>query len=102
MSWSAKQYSKFESERNRPISDLLANVRATTVKGAVDLGWGAGNSTELLWRRFPGAIVTGVDSSEAMVVAARRRLPDLCFEIDDIGTWQAPGPFGITFANAVR
>lgn len=100
MSWSAQQYSKFENERNRPISDLLANIRASTVKSAVDLGCGPGNSTELLRRRFAGAVVTGVDSSEAMVMAARRRLPDVRFEIDDIGTWQAPGPFDVILANA--
>jgi trans-aconitate 2-methyltransferase len=100
MSWSANQYSKFESERNRPISDLLANVRATNVRTAVDLGCGPGNSTELLLARFPGAVVTGVDNSEPMVEAARRRSPDVRFEIDDIGTWLAPGPFDIIFANA--
>jgi trans-aconitate 2-methyltransferase len=100
MSWSAQQYSRFENERNRPIWDLLANLRAPTVSSAVDLGCGPGNSTELLWRRFPDAIVTGVDSSEAMVMAARQRLPDVRFEVDDIGAWQAPGPFDIIFANA--
>ena len=37
MSWSANQYSKFESERNRPVLDLLALIPTVTVKTAVDI-----------------------------------------------------------------
>ncbi|HEY9260548.1 trans-aconitate 2-methyltransferase [Chitinophaga sp.] len=99
-SWSAKQYSKFEKERNRPIIDLLAHIPATSVKTAVDIGCGPGNSTELLRAHFPAAIVSGMDSSEDMIMAARKRMPDVSFEVADISTWQGDGKYDVILANA--
>lgn len=100
MSWSAQQYTKFEVERTRPARDLLSQIPAEEVRNAVDLGCGPGNSTALLKARFPGAAITGMDSSADMIAAARERLPDIHFEIDDIATWHQPGPFDVIFANA--
>ncbi len=100
MSWSATQYTKFEDERNRPIHDLLAQIPNTSVARAVDIGCGPGNSTELLARRFPNAVVTGMDSSTDMIEAARKRMPGAQFEVDDIATWRSPGPYDVIFANA--
>ena len=93
MTWSANQYTKFEDERTRPVRDLLANIPAAAVKTAVDIGCGPGNSTELLTARFPGATVSGIDSSADMIAAARKRLPGIRFEIADISGWPASGPF---------
>ncbi|RKH61556.1 trans-aconitate 2-methyltransferase [Corallococcus llansteffanensis] len=101
MSWSAAQYTRFEDERNRPIRDLLARIPTEEVGTAVDLGCGPGNSTELLLLRFPKAVVTGIDGSADMIAAARKRLPGLHFDIDDIATWRNPGPFDVILANAV-
>jgi trans-aconitate 2-methyltransferase len=101
MSWSAVQYSKFEEERNRPIRDLLAQVPNRAAAHAVDIGCGPGNSTELLQQRFPDADVIGMDSSAEMIEAARKRLPGIHFEIDDIATWRSAGPFDVILANAV-
>ncbi|MGO4294039.1 trans-aconitate 2-methyltransferase [Chitinophaga sp. RAB17] len=99
-SWSAKQYTKFENERNRPIVDLLAHIPTTEVKTAVDIGCGPGNSTELLHLHFPAAIVSGMDSSEDMIAAARKRMPDLRFEVADISTWRGNGHYDVILANA--
>jgi trans-aconitate 2-methyltransferase len=101
MSWSPAQYTKFERERNRPVLDLLAQIPNTAVSRAVDIGCGPGNSTELLRARFPGAVVSGMDSSAEMIEAARKRLPEVPFEVDDISSWQNPGPFDVIFSNAV-
>ena len=100
MTWSATQYSKFEAERNRPIHDLLAQLPQHDVATAVDLGCGPGNSTELLAAQFPGATVTGLDTSTDMLDAARARLPDIRFELADIATWTAAPPVDVIFANA--
>jgi trans-aconitate 2-methyltransferase len=100
MEWSPAQYTKFEAERNRPVRDLLAQIPTAKVSSAVDIGCGPGNSTELLQERFPEAVITGMDSSVDMLDAARKRLPDIQFEIGDIGAWRNPGPFDVILANA--
>lgn len=100
MIWSATQYSKFEAERNRPIQDLLARIPRDTASNAVDMGCGPGNSTALLQERFPQAVVVGMDSSADMVEAARKRLPNIRFDIGDIATWQTPDLFDVILANA--
>src|SRR5712671_192116 len=101
MSWSANQYTKFEDERTRPVRDLLANIPTADAKTAVDIGCGPGNSTALLQQRFPDAAVTGLDSSPDMIAAARKRLPGLRFDTQDISHWRDPGPFDVILANAV-
>jgi trans-aconitate 2-methyltransferase len=102
MLWSAHQYTRFENERTRPVHDLLAQLPTRPVANAVDIGCGPGNSTELLARRYPQAVVTGLDSSAEMIEAARKRLPDVHFELGDIATWQAPeNQFDLILANAV-
>ncbi|WP_455885188.1 trans-aconitate 2-methyltransferase [Pseudomonas spelaei] len=100
MTWSAKQYTLFEQQRTRPVRDLVAAIATTDVRTAVDLGCGPGNSTEVLAERFPLAHVTGLDSSDDMLVDARRRLPQLNFELADIGAWHPAHAFDVILANA--
>jgi trans-aconitate 2-methyltransferase len=102
MTWSATQYTAFEYERTRPVRDLLAAVPEFTPPGrAIDIGCGPGNSTEVLASRFPGAAVSGIDSSPDMIEAARSRLPHIRFDIENIQTWSDPGRFQLILANAV-
>jgi trans-aconitate 2-methyltransferase len=100
MDWSARQYRKFEDERSRPVRDLIARIPTETVRTAVDLGCGPGNSTELLRARYPGARVTGVDSSPDMLAAARARLPGVEFALGDIGAWTGAARYDVILANA--
>ncbi|WP_240493539.1 trans-aconitate 2-methyltransferase [Pandoraea sp. ISTKB] len=101
--WQASQYVKFEDERTRPVRDLVAAIpdlpgrEATRV---VDIGCGPGNSTEVLAARYAQAQVYGLDSSQDMVDAARKRLPQFHFDVADIGKWK-DGPFDAILANAV-
>ncbi|ARP84992.1 trans-aconitate 2-methyltransferase [Bordetella genomosp. 9] len=99
--WSSKQYLKFENERTRPVRDLLVAVPVTAPRQVVDLGCGPGNSTEVLAQRFPSASIAGLDSSADMIEAARKRMPQVQFEVADILTWQAPGPYDVILSNAV-
>jgi trans-aconitate 2-methyltransferase len=100
MSWSPDQYTKFEDQRTRPVRDLLAAVPTRQVARAVDLGCGPGNSTEVLAALYPEAEVVGVDNSEPMLVAARKRCPAIRFEAADIEAWDDAGPFDLILANA--
>lgn len=99
MTWSPAQYSKFESDRTRPVRDLVAAIPGPDPATAIDLGCGPGNSTEILRARYPDAHVTGLDSDPAMIAAARQRLPDIPFDIADLATWQ--GTADLILSNAV-
>lgn len=117
MTWSASQYLTFEDERTRPVRDLLSAVPAasaappsdaTGIMRAVDIGCGPGNSTEVLAERYPAARVSGLDSDPDMIAAARKRLPDVSFELGDIPQWLVAGADGsddagydVILANAV-
>ncbi|AZF34190.1 Trans-aconitate 2-methyltransferase [Pseudomonas sp. R4-35-07] len=100
MTWSAKQYTMFEQQRTRPVRDLVAAIPNTDVGTAVDLGCGPGNSTQVLAERFPHAHITGMDSSDDMLIDARKRLPTLSFELADIGAWSPAQQFDVILANA--
>jgi trans-aconitate 2-methyltransferase len=101
MAWSASQYVKFEDERTRPARDLLAQVPLASVKNAIDLGCGPGNSTELIVDRYGANNVSGLDSDDNMLEAARKRLPQTHFEKADLSTWQPSAETDLLFANAV-
>ena len=101
MSWSAKQYTAFEDERTRPVRDLLAALPPMGAKAVMDLGCGPGNSTEVLADRYCDARVFGIDSSEDMITAARKRMPSADFAVQDIIDWPDRGPFDVILANAV-
>ncbi|MGK6315333.1 trans-aconitate 2-methyltransferase [Neorhizobium sp. DT-125] len=101
MAWSAEQYVKFEDERTRPARDLIAQVPLGSATRAYDLGCGPGNSTELLTERFGARNVTGLDSDDNMLAAARKRLPGTEFLKADLNTWVPDEPADLLYANAV-
>jgi trans-aconitate 2-methyltransferase len=101
MSWSAKQYVAFEDERTRPVRDLVAALPLMSAATVMDLGCGPANSTEVLAARYADARVFGIDSSEDMIAAARKRMPNAEFAVQDIADWQDRGPFDVILANAV-
>src|SRR5829696_8972551 len=67
--WDVATYTRFSDERSRPFVDLLARVRTPSAATVVDLGCGEGTMTAVLADRWPGARVTGVDSSAEMLAA---------------------------------
>ncbi len=99
--WDPALYARFEDERTRPAAELLARVPLDAPRFACDLGCGPGNSTELIVRRFPGAEVVGLDTSDAMLDSARRRLPGVAFARADAATWAPERAPNLIFANAV-
>ena len=101
MGWSAAQYLQFEDERTRPARDLLAQVPLASVRNAIDLGCGPGNSTELIIDRYGVENVSGLDSDDNMLEAARKRLPQTRFDKADLSAWRPSGQPDLLFANAV-
>ena len=97
--WDTTLYLKFEAERTQPARDLLARVDVSA-RRIVDLGCGPGTSTRLLAERFPQAEIIGVDNSEPMLAEARRRLPEIRFELSDIANWRPRQRPDLIFANA--
>ena len=101
-SWDADQYLKFGEERTRACRDLVARVAIASVKTAIDLGCGPGNSTQIIAERWPGAQVIGLDSSADMIGAARLRNPDGAWLVGDIAAWARDdgGRFDLVCSNA--
>lgn len=98
--WNSDQYLNFAGERTQPAVDLAARVAVDRPARLVDLGSGPGNSTAVVARRWPGAAITGVDNSAAMLAAARRDFPAFAWEEADIATWQPAQPADVIFSNA--
>jgi trans-aconitate 2-methyltransferase len=103
--WDPAQYLRFAGERSRPFGELMARVGAEDPKRVADLGCGPGELTALLAARWPGAEVTGVDSSPKMIEAARA-CPDpaaarIQFTLGDLRDWQPAGPHDVIVSNAV-
>jgi len=103
--WDPAQYLRFAGERSRPFGELMARVGAEDPKRVADLGCGPGELTALLAARWPGAEVTGVDSSPEMIEAARA-CPDpaaarIQFTLGDLRDWQPAGPHDVIVSNAV-
>ncbi|MSZ77590.1 MAG: methyltransferase domain-containing protein, partial [Actinobacteria bacterium] len=102
-SWDPERYLTYADERGRPFVELLARVGADDPRRVVDLGCGPGNLTALLARRWPGASVTGLDSSPEMIEAARRDEPQVDFEVVDLRDWvgdAAVAPVDVLVSNA--
>jgi trans-aconitate 2-methyltransferase len=102
LDWNPALYLRFANERTRPAAELLARVPLAQARHVVDLGCGPGNSTELLVQRFPEALVTGMDNSQAMLATARQHLPQARFELGDIASWEPAegGAPDLIYANA--
>lgn len=100
MSWNPSVYLTFADERTRPAAELLARVPAEKPKRVVDLGCGPGNSTALLVRRWPDAMIEGIDSSTAMIEAAQKSGVKAHFAVADITTWNTSAPYDVIFSNA--
>jgi SAM-dependent methyltransferase len=67
-----------------PTRQLLADLPPLQPRYVVDMGCGPGHTSALLHERFPHSEVTGLDSSAAMVEAARGRLPGAWFTVADV------------------
>ncbi len=101
--WDPAGYLRFAGERARPFADLVARIAAETPETVVDLGCGEGSLTASLAHRWPGARVTGIDSSPEMLAAAATSATPgrVSFELGDVRTWAPSAPVDVLVSNAV-
>ena len=81
--WDSRQYLKFKAERTQPAIDLARNMAPAGAGRIADIGCGPGNSTAVLRGMFPDAEITGYDSSDDMLRAARENCPGADFKFCD-------------------
>lgn len=100
--WSSEQYLKFQKERTQPSIDLCKRIQSENPKRIVDIGCGPGNSTAVLYSRFPGSDILGVDNSQNMLDKAKKDHPQLDFAFFDASgdAYDSIGKFDVVFSNA--
>src|SRR4051812_22833951 len=89
--WDPARYLKFADHRLRPALDLIARIPLAACDAIWDLGAGTGSVTRLLAERWPGARVTGLESSPEMLAVARG-ITGVDWVEGDIAGWTAPSP----------
>lgn len=101
-SWDAPQYQRYAGERDRPFFDLTSRIDASAPATVLDLGCGDARLTESLKQRWPGAEVSGIDSSAAMLDDARHagRDRDVRLAVGDVASWRG-ADVDVIVSNAV-
>jgi trans-aconitate 2-methyltransferase len=100
-SWDPERYLTYADERGRPFLELLARVDAAAPAEVVDLGCGPGNLTELLAGRWPGATITGLDSSPEMIARARADGGGrVQYDVADLRDWRPDVAPDVLISNA--
>lgn len=104
-SWNPDLYLRFNEQRTRPARDLAARAAALYAgregpARAVDVGCGPGNSTAVVAESFPGAEITGVDSSREMIAKARLSGVSADWRVADAAEWEPDAPVDLVFSNA--
>lgn len=100
--WNAKQYTKFLKERTQPAIDLANRINLSAPNKIIDIGCGPGNSTRVLYEKFPKAHIIGADNSENMLNQAKVNNTELDFKLFDANT-DFPllkQKFDVVFSNA--
>ncbi|MFF3037415.1 trans-aconitate 2-methyltransferase [Arthrobacter citreus] len=101
MKWDPERYVQFADHRDRPFFDLAARIGAAEPAWVADLGCGTGALTAVLAERWPGAPVTGIDSSADMIREAKARSGgNPGFVQGQIQEWNPYSGPGVLLSNA--
>lgn len=99
--WNPREYLMFEKERSRPAADLVRRINHLKPERILDVGCGPGNSTNILYDRWPKASITGIDNSQTMLDQAKMINNSINWVLCDAGGDLAHlGKFDIIFSNA--
>ena len=98
--WNPDLYLKFDKERIQPSIDLVTKIDFENPFSIIDIGCGPGNSTQVLFQRWPDSKILGIDNSEAMIKKAKLDYPNLEWMLVDAEKETIAGKFDIVFSNA--
>ena len=98
--WNPGLYLKFDKERIQPSIDLVSRIRIDNPSRIIDIGCGPGNSTQILFQKWPHSEILGIDNSPAMIEKAKKDYPEQNWEILDAVKDQFPGTYDVIFSNA--
>jgi trans-aconitate 2-methyltransferase len=101
--WDAGEYEKLSAPQTRWGVEVLERVEARGDEAAIDAGCGTGRVTELLLAKLPEGSVLAIDSSRAMVEAARRRFagePRVRVELQDLLSLEVEELVDLIFSTA--
>ena len=98
--WDPHTYLKYGDERARPFVDLVARIGADSPSSVVDLGCGPGNLTAWLAGHWPGARISGIDSSAEMIARARAVGSTVDFSLGDVRQWRPDSTVDVVISNA--
>ncbi len=99
MKWNSKLYDNAQAYVSEYGKDLLSFVPNNKDQKILDLGCGTGDLTNILHCSFENII--GIDSSAEMIAEARKKYPDVKFEVADGATMAYNEEFDVVFSNAV-
>jgi SAM-dependent methyltransferase len=98
MEWNPELYTKKHAVIYEGGGEALAILAPRAGERILDLGCGTGQLTQAIAES--GASVTGLDSSAAMIEAARCEFPGLPFVLADAADFAFPQPFDAVFSHA--
>jgi len=103
--WNADDYAKHSSSQYKWAKELIPKLKLSGNEALLDIGCGDGKVTAILAKCLPNGCVVGVDSSEDMVVLARRTFPheaypNLSFQRMDARALTFQARFDRVFSNA--
>jgi len=99
--WDPAVYRRFGAERSRPFFDLTRQIGAEQPRAVTDLGCGPGELTATLAQRWPGARITGIDSSPEMIAVAAAAGSPVDFRAGDVREWSPAPDTDVLVTNAV-
>lgn len=98
--WNPDLYLKFDRERIQPSIDLISRIDMKLPRKIIDIGCGPGNSTQILFEKWPESVITGADNSPAMIQKAKKEFPQQNWILFDAAKDMMQDKFDIVFSNA--
>lgn len=98
--WDPSQYAKFADHRLRPALELLARVSLDVPDVVFDLGCGGGDIPRIMRSRWPGARITGIDSSREMLEKAARSGDGIEWVEASVEDWTPDHAPDVIYSNA--